>query len=595
MKSLVALTTSILTDACAMYEIDPTRDIETITRRHHEEGEPFLTITLDAFRVAFEAALEDGTWDNILIPGFRKDGRLPAFLRGFVSLVFQKNGILRQFPDAQAVACIRQICGLTAKMRTDCKQAYVVKALASFQEVDAGATYGATADLKVCFALLFDGVLRDVTNDISNHDLCVKHGDGASYEKILPNNRWNFAQWEDRMESAFPSYAYARLNANHTLSEPDVNYAEPTTPVRVCLVPKTAKGPRTIAIEPSWRMYAQQGLLESLVRNIEKRGLPPRFSSTVANRSAALVGSVDRKLATIDLSSASDSVSSRLVWELTGGRRIFRDALFACRSSQALMPDGTTIVLNKFASMGSAVCFPIESMVFSAIALLALLPRRPNGQLDFSAYRKAAASIIVYGDDIIVPSDKYMLVVEQLEAFGFQVNVKKSFHKGFFRESCGADFFMGYDVSYVKLRQPLSYSTATPEETISTVSLRNQLAEKGRWPLTVASLDENLKRGLKVFPYGSSTSPGLVRVGTSEGAYVPATIHRMSPTLHRPEQKAFIAVSKFKRDPLDSWSALHKALRIAERLTEPSENPISYEYGGRAARVGLTAQWCEAI
>jgi hypothetical protein len=590
-KSLVALITALIRDAADLYASDPTRDIETVTRRHGSEGEPFLTITLDAYRVAFEAALDAGTWDNIHIPGFRKDGQLPAFLRGFVSRVFQRNGKLRQDPDVQAVAIIRQICGFAAKMRTDCDPRYVDAALTSFQEIDAKATHGASPALKAVFASLFDGVLRDVSDDISLYRLRVKHGDGASQEKLLPNSRWRFAHWEERLEPFFPSYVYARLNANHALSEPDVRYAAEDTPVRVSLVPKTAKGPRTIAIEPSWRMYCQQGLMDSLVRSIEARGLPPRFSTSEDNRSAARIGSVDRSIATIDLSAASDSVSSRLVWELLSGRPLVRDALFACRSGRAELPDGTTLTLNKFASMGSAVCFPIEAMVFSAIAVYAIVPKLPGGFPDLRFVRKVAGQIIVFGDDIIVPNDMYKPVVDALSLFGFKVNEKKSFSNGFFRESCGADYFMGHDVSYVKVRRPLSFTTTAANDTISTVSLRNQLAEKGLWPQTVRELDKHLVRGLRVFPYGPASSPGLVRTHTSDGVEAAPDIHRLNRRLWRPEQKAFVPRSKFKEDRLDDIHGLHKSLRMAERLAQPSENPVSYEFAGRAVRVDLTARW----
>jgi len=593
-KSLVALITALLTDAGVACKLDPSRDIETVTRRHSEEGEPFLTITLDAYRVAFEAALEAGTWDNIHIPGFRKDGQLPAFLRGFASLVFQRDGTIRSDPDVQAVAVVRQICGFAAKMRVDCAPRYTADALASFKETDALATSGSNSALNAVFASLFDGVLQDVENDIRSNSLHAKHGDGASQEKILPNSRWNFAQWEERLEPHFPSYAYTRLNDRHVLSDPSVDYAAETTPVRVSFVPKTAKGPRTIAIEPSWRMYCQQGLMNGLVKSIERRGLPPRFSTSDDNRSAAHRGSVDRSVATIDLSAASDSVSSRLVWELTSGRRVFRDALFASRSRQAYLPDGTTLTLNKFASMGSAVCFPIEAMVFAAIAVYAMVPRLPSGFPDLSLVGKVSRQVIVFGDDIIVPSDKYAVVVEALSRFGFKVNVKKSFVNGFFRESCGADFFKGHDVSYVKVRRPLAFTTATAEDTVSTVSLRNQLAAKGLWPSTVSALDRQILNGLKLFPYGDSNSPGLVRVGSPWGADVLPTVGRMNRRLWRPEQKAFMVKSEFKRDPLDGWAALHKSLRLAERRTLPSANPVSYEFAGRAVRVRLTARWLPA-
>jgi hypothetical protein len=591
LKSLVALTAALLRDAANQYSLDPTRDIETVTRRHRLEGEPFLTITLDAFRVAFEAALEAGTWDNILIPGFRKDGHLPAFMRGFVSLVFQRNGRVRPVVDPNVIRCIRQVSGACAKMHVPCKPEYVQRAQRDFIAVDELAISRATADLKAVFADLFDPVMRDVISDIDSFSVLVKHGNGKSQDKIPPNTRWNFARWDKRCESLFPSRLYAHVNDRHEAVAPVEYVAAEMVPARVSFVPKTAKGPRTIAVEPSWRMFIQQGLLRSLVLSIEKRGLPPRFTDSEYNRTLARKGSLDGSLATIDLSSASDSVSSAIVADLTGGRPIFKDAIFACRSSQAELPGGTTRTLNKFASMGSAVCFPIESMVFTAIAVLALAPRLANGAVSLPIDRKVVGQVAVFGDDIIVPTDRYSCVVSALNQFGFKVNMKKSFYKGRFRESCGGDFYAGHSVSFAKVRHPLKYDTTTAIETTSTVSLRNQLAAFGLWPKTVKAMDRLFMDGLRLFPYGTERSPGLVRVCSPEGAHVPPTVGRFNTDLFRVEQKIFYERSTFKRDVLDDWSGLHKSLALAERQDLPSVHPVSYEVAGRAVRVRLNARW----
>jgi hypothetical protein len=591
MKSLVALTTAFIKEAASQYELDPSKDIETVLRRLGEEGEPFLTITLDAYRTAFEAALEAGTWDNIHIPGFRKDGRLPAFLRGFVSLVFQRNGRIRPEVDFRAVICIRQILGFAAKMKLPCKPEYVARALDVFKDVDAKATVRATADLKAVFADLFDPVLRDVLADIDSFSVVVKHGDGASQEKVPPNSRWNFTHWDARCEPYFPSRLYAYVNDSHAAAAPVEFCTAESAPVRVTTVPKTAKGPRIIAVEPSWRMYIQQGLLRALVHSIERRGLPPRFSDSSHNRDLAREGSVTGQWATIDLSNASDSVSSALVRDLLSGRPDFRDALFACRSPQAMLPDGTTLALNKFASMGSATCFPIEAMVFAAVAVLAMAPRNEGGQVILPVDRKVVGRVTVYGDDIIVPSTAYTAVTDALALFGFSVNLKKSFVKGRFRESCGGDFFDGHDVHYVKLRQPMRFTVADAVETVSTVSFRNQLAATGLWPAVVRELDRRLMDGLRLFPYGTERSPGLVRVGTPEGAAASPHVGRFSRRLFQPEQKAFVGVPEFQRDVLDGWGGLHKSLRLAERRNGPQYHPTSYEVAGRAVRVRLIARW----
>jgi hypothetical protein len=338
-------------------------------------------------------------------------------------------------------------------------------------------------------------------------------------------------------------------------------------------------------------MFIQQGLLRSLVSSIERRGLPPRFSDSTKNQKLAQLGSLDGSLATIDLSSASDSVSSALVAELTSGRPVFQEALFACRTTQAQLPSGSIRTLNKFASMGSADCFPIEAMVFAAIAVMAIAPRTKSGAVSLPISRDVVGRVTVFGDDIIVPNKEYSRVVSALNQFGFKVNEKKSFHKGRFRESCGGDYYAGHSVSYVKLRQPLCFGTATATETASTVSFRNQLAEHGLWPATVKTLDGLFFSHLHLFPYGTSESSGLVRTHTPDGAQRSPNIGRFNTHLFRAEQKAFRVSPEFKPDILDGWGGLHKSLVLASRRDDPFPEPIRYDVAGRAVRVRLNARW----
>lgn len=113
--------------------------------------------------------------------------------------------------------------------------------------------------------------------------------------------------------------------------------------------------------------------------------------------------------------------------------------LTATRATHCLI-DGELHALKKFASMGSALCFPIEAIVFYAIA------------------RTVTPNVWVYGDDIIVPGKDYFAVIDALVEYGLQVNVDKSLHHGFFRESCGGDYYKGHLINPIRLKSltPLS-------------------------------------------------------------------------------------------------------------------------------------------
>jgi hypothetical protein len=210
---------------------------------------------------------------------------------------------------------------------------------------------------------------------------------------------------------------------------------------RVSHVPKDSRGPRTICIEAHEPMMAQKGLQVRLYDFIENES-PARgwinFTDQSINRLQARIGSISGNLSTIDLKDASDLVSWNLIQELADEE--WTQAFQACRSSVAEI-DGFDFPLKKFAPMGSALCFPVEAMLFWSIC------------------RTITASVFVYGDDIIVPTEHAVACMEALESYGLQVNRDKSYYTGSFRESCGGDYYRGEDVGYVNVKSydPLSY------------------------------------------------------------------------------------------------------------------------------------------
>jgi hypothetical protein len=159
---------------------------------------------------------------------------------------------------------------------------------------------------------------------------------------------------------------------------------------------------------------------------LEDRGLHPGLFSVGAG-----------KLATLDLKDASDLLTLELVERLFPGNWV--EALKACRSESTVLPDGRLVALRKHAPMGSAVCFPVMALCVWAV-LTALAPR------------SVKSTILVYGDDIVVPSFMAEDAMTVLEAIGLIPNRNKSFLKGPFRESCGEEFVHGCRVTPVYLR-----------------------------------------------------------------------------------------------------------------------------------------------
>lgn len=202
-------------------------------------------------------------------------------------------------------------------------------------------------------------------------------------------------------------------------------------------VPKSIERLRTIAKEPVSLMWAQQSLKEYMYSMLNR--MPGinlnQESGKRFNSEMALLASLDGEWSTIDCSNASDSVSLRIF------NNIFRDtflkrAILDTRSESCDL-DGELVELPMVATMGSAVCFAIETAVFYSIAdsVLSLL-----GCSDHP---------YVFGDDVIVPTAYVSMVIDAYEKYGFTINRSKSFtHRGqAFRESCGVNAIFGVDVT----------------------------------------------------------------------------------------------------------------------------------------------------
>jgi len=224
-------------------------------------------------------------------------------------------------------------------------------------------------------------------------------------------------------------------------------------PARLGFVPKTSKTDRTICVEPSLNALGQKGIGSYMKRRLGLFGVNLRDQGV--NQRLALQGSIDGSLATVDLSSASDTVSYALVMSLLPHG--WFELLDQFRSERVEY-QGVTIELEKFSSMGNAYTFELESLLFYALALsvcdsldLVGVPIFEKGRLLIRDW-----PISVYGDDIIVPTGAVELLYETLNWCGFEVNPQKSFSTGNFRESCGTDWFFGFDVRPWYLKTEIS-------------------------------------------------------------------------------------------------------------------------------------------
>lgn len=207
----------------------------------------------------------------------------------------------------------------------------------------------------------------------------------------------------------------------------------------VFTVPKTGEIDRAAAKEPDLNMYLQKGVGDHIRARLKLFGI--NLNDQTVNQEYAYRGSLDGKLATLDLSSASDSVTWSLVYALLPWE--WFDVMSDLRSPRGTLPDGTVVEWEMFSSMGNGFTFELESLVFYAITRAVCYHTRTTG------------TISVYGDDIIVPTRAAYTLRRVLGYFGFKVNTSKSFWDGYFRESCGKHYHRGLDVTPFYCRTPI--------------------------------------------------------------------------------------------------------------------------------------------
>jgi hypothetical protein len=231
--------------------------------------------------------------------------------------------------------------------------------------------------------------------------------------------------------------------------------------VKPSTVLKNQQVSRLVKPEPLLGMLYQKGqgkLLESRLRAFF--GIDLSIQPSI-NKLMACEGSKgSRRFATADLTSASSLLSMGMAEE-----HLPRDAmdwLKNTRSTHFIDQAGEEVPLHMVATMGNGFCFPFQTAIF-ACAIWAVyrtlgIPTIPVTREIRRNHRCGGADMYpnfgCFGDDIIVEDRAFDLLVEFLSYLGSEVNAEKSFSKkhGWFRESCGGDFYAGSNVRGVYIK-----------------------------------------------------------------------------------------------------------------------------------------------
>jgi len=222
---------------------------------------------------------------------------------------------------------------------------------------------------------------------------------------------------------------------------------------RITFVPKDIFTDRPIAISASLNMFLQLGVKATLEDSLKSVGVD--LTDQSKNQHFAFLGSRDcynsdgtenqYQFSTIDLASASDTISFELVKLLLPPE--WFGYLCDLRHTHGEIEENVLVRYEKFSAMGNGFTFPLESLLFWAVA---------KATLETNGHPSTQRDIAVYGDDIIVRKLGAAAVCANLNWCGFLINTEKSFISGPFKESCGADYFQGQSVRPFYLKRSVN-------------------------------------------------------------------------------------------------------------------------------------------
>lgn len=525
-----------LPELSAEFEKDQSRLLTFVEQR----GLPFVTIDLPALGKHFDVCLDSGLFTKSCLAGsrpYKSSSTIPRLFRGLYLRVFNDQGELSSNPDVSSIRLLRQLFYAGKKLKLECENARTWKTVREFYgierdlgssslnwdedeidisrldhlhlgdylvdnvdtatlfpERDQGDTGSRFQKLEMEWFLdsiqrVSDIISSSVLGVFNPLDWKAKHGPGAVSDTKNGSSKYDFPNWSDKLESVFPMAEFGFPNYGawaDTVSDPKAlegRFSSHEPASKLIAVPKEMKGPRLIASEPTSHQWCQQIIKDFLSRRVGRTWLSNsiHFRDQSHNQRAALRASTQGGW-TIDLSSASDRLSCKIVERIFRRNETLLRALHASRTrwiSQEIDRNSPRFHrLRKFSTMGSACTFPVQSIVFCCIALGVYLEVRKMPKT-ISSLRKACREVLVFGDDIIVPEDIGKPLQDVLGHLEFKVNRQKTFGTGRFRESCGCDAYNGEDVTPVRITHVPDKSR--PESIISSVEMSNNFLFRGLW------------------------------------------------------------------------------------------------------------------
>ena len=457
-------------------------DRRVLLKRVRSEGLAFCTVTLPSLGKHLDDAFQVGSFKPFAHLKRASGRTTPRFLGPLFKRVFREDGLLLDNPCPDSVGHIRQACFFLYKLENGYSPELEKKCVDSFVSTDCelGRLDLSSPPLR---PIIWRArrIIEAVFAGLDPSDITPRPGPGASASGSHKSQRYEPLTLFDQVHQVYPYYDYFYSGSMHLLDRVNAYRALPRKRFphsKLRLVPKDSRGPRIICMEEQEVMFLQQGLADKMRRCIEShpltRGRVNFTDQTVNQRLATEASIVDglASSATLDMKEASDRISRSLVADLFHGLPLMQRALLALSTPATELPDGTVLETNKYAPMGSSLCFPVMSIVHFALGVACI-------QRDTNISTKALAKdFYVYGDDLIVKSVYADLLFERFPDFGLVFNRGKSFVVGPFRESCGVDAFLGRNVTPQRLKRRF-FDDLAPRNIIGALSIEEHLYERG--------------------------------------------------------------------------------------------------------------------
>jgi len=623
---------SLFKDLTVWGQVDPyesERDLNRIFSLVETRGERSIFIDFPSCAKSLDNALSRGFLDisKFAILGKTRDG-LPEFMNSTFKKVFNSDGRLwRSDPDVGAVKALRQVLLLYKKVQVPCSEDKIRHECKAFFQLDRSLRSGSIAwhsdgifnpSLHLADAAVFDPCVPDLFGASNsgyphgllrlaqrvcdqvvrrfhefNADTIVgNHGPGAVADSKCGMDKYVFPTWSQQLERVFPRDCHS--SANIRTFEYGDWYSEAVTgslrtlPARLIPVSKTQEKPRLIASEPTANQFIQGGLRKFIRRQIESGMLQSciAISDQSLSRDMAVRASLDPGIATVDLSNASDRLST---WTV---ERVFRKApcllvALAASRSQYIVDDRYTkqhALLRKYAPQGNATVFPLQSIVYCCLALAASIWSSPGSKSrsDAELWRSLTGishMVRVYGDDIILPSRALPALSSLLELCELKVNGAKSHYSGSFAESCGMDAFMGTDVTPVYMAS--IEDEVKPGNVQSAVDISNDCYKAGLLNLGNLVMDRVPERIRSFLAVSRQPGPSTLLFTYSSG--LSAQRRRTNKSLQREEYMTFETRFTSKRIRRDGWDSLFQY--FAECPSAETNWSSGYDTRGRTKLV----------